>query len=153
MRHFYQNLMPDFNPQSCLLDKRNLQLFVTFCEPAGLLDFSPLVRGNASAMVSHHRFRQVVYRHFSPLVRGNASAIYKMRCCAKLQNHFSPLVRGNASAISFFLSPSYSLEEFQSPRSGQCLCNEAMNLHEQIKSLKFQSPRSGQCLCNPRKIL
>jgi len=25
LRHFYQNLMPDFKPQSCLLDKRNLQ--------------------------------------------------------------------------------------------------------------------------------
>ena len=30
MRHFYQNLMPDFKPQSCLLDKRDLQVFLRY---------------------------------------------------------------------------------------------------------------------------
>ena len=42
MRHFYQDLMPDFKPQSCLLDKRNLHQFHLGVIIAALYWFSML---------------------------------------------------------------------------------------------------------------
>ena len=86
--------------------------------------------------------------------------------------HFSTLVRANASATNASAVGDNGTSLFQYPRSGQCVCNLAINskggnLNTYFSTLvranvsatilpadetdlyeEFQYPRSGQCVCN-----
>ena len=158
------------------------------------LPFSPLNRGNASAICSNCIVDTLAIFFQSPQSGQCLCNIHAIRSTAASWTSFSPLNRGNASAITprameacdrHLSVPSIGAmplqlttcakhlpdtASFQSPQSGQCLCNtvhrdapypwhsfsplnrgnaSAIQLHRSLPTMEdFQSPQSGQCLCN-----
>ena len=70
-----------------------------------------------------------------------------LTCPLANRKTFSPLNRGNASAMKGGNTWTVFYSIFQSPQSGQCLCNLVLPKASRA-FIVFQSPQSGQCLCN-----
>ncbi len=135
--------------------------------------FRPLNRGNASATWTS-AIRVGSETPFRPLNRGNASATNEKSQhilsqdprlsdpsigamplqpsvgCVKpgVRTAFRPLNRGNASATRHSRAHDFRILLFQTPQSGQCLCNFVGWWLGLLWLNVFQTPQSGQCLCN-----
>ena len=91
-----------------------------------LSNFSPLVRGYASAIRLRARSRRPKAQISVP-----SFGAMPLQCAIggrtpHATTNFSPLVRGYASAIELFGSRFLFQQLFQSPRSGLCLCNSSV---------------------------
>ena len=110
-------------------------------------DFQSPRSGQCLCNPLHGSFHGCICFPFSPLVRGNASAISNSAACPSYGESLSVPSFGAMPLQSATPIVKMLLKIFQSPRSGQCLCNSDNNYGQRFTT-DFQSPRSGQCLCN-----